>query len=111
MKKIMKCLLPTCILNKIAYVGNKLSTCFQVKDVTEFKDNHDIIYQGRCPKIGCNDYYLGETTTMQISSKFIWGTCELISVVLTYLDILRYCWPTLAVHLAASEFATQRSYF
>ena len=84
MKKIMKCLLPTCILNKIAYVGNKLSTCFRVKDVTEFKDNHDIIYQGRCPKIGCNDYYLGETTTMQISSKFIWGTCELIPVVLTF---------------------------
>ena len=83
----MKCLLPTGAVTKIAYVGNKLSTYFRVKDVNEFKRKHDayvIIYQGRCPKIGCNDYYLGETTTMQISSKFIWGTCELIPVVLTF---------------------------
>ena len=27
----------------------------------QFKHNHDIIYQGRCPKIGYNDHYLGET--------------------------------------------------
>ena len=38
-----------------------VSTCFHVKDVNEFKHKHDIIYQGRCPKIGCNDHYLGET--------------------------------------------------
>ena len=64
MKKRMKCLLPTGAVTKIAYVGNKLSTYFRVKDVNEFKRKHDayvIIYQGRCPKIGCNDYYLGET--------------------------------------------------
>ena len=57
----MKCLLPADIVMKIAYVGNKLSTCFRVKHITEFNHNHDIIYQGRCPKIGCNDHYLGET--------------------------------------------------
>ena len=34
---------------------------FSCENVTKFKDNHDIIYQGRCPKIGCNDHYLGET--------------------------------------------------
>ena len=61
MKKRMKCLLPTGIATKIAYLGNKLITCFRVKDVTEFKHNHDIIYQGRCLEIGCNDHYLGET--------------------------------------------------
>ena len=27
----------------------------------QFKHNHDIIYQGRCSKIGYNDHYLGET--------------------------------------------------
>ena len=32
-----------------------------MKDVTEFKRNHDVIYQGRCPDIGCNVHYLGET--------------------------------------------------
>ena len=36
MKKRMKTLLPAGIATKIAYVGSKLSTCFRVKDVTEF---------------------------------------------------------------------------
>ena len=36
MKKRMKSLLPTGTVTKIAYVGNKLSSCFCVKDVTEF---------------------------------------------------------------------------
>ena len=35
----MKSLLPTGIITKIAYVGNKLSKCFRVKNVTEFKEN------------------------------------------------------------------------
>ena len=60
-KKRMKCFLPTDNVTKIVYVGNKLSSCFRVKDVTEFEHNHDIIYQGRCPEIGCNDHCLGET--------------------------------------------------
>ena len=57
----MKCLLPADIVMKIAYVGNNVGTCFRVKHITEFNHNHDIIYQSRCPKIGCNDHYLGET--------------------------------------------------
>ena len=56
MKKRMKSLLPPDIVTKIAYVGHKLSTCFRVKDVHKFKHNHDMIYQGRCPEIGCNDH-------------------------------------------------------
>ena len=32
-----------------------------MKDVTKFKNNHGIIFQGRCPKIGSNNHYLGET--------------------------------------------------
>ena len=39
MKKRMKSLLPTDIITKIGYVGNNLSTCFRVKDITEFKQN------------------------------------------------------------------------
>ena len=57
----MKCLLRTDIATKIAYVGNKFSTCFGVRDVTDIKHNHGIICQGRSPEIGCNDHYLGET--------------------------------------------------
>ena len=56
MKKRMKNLLPPDIVTKIAYVGNKLSTCFRVKEVHKFKHNHNMIYQGRCPEIGCNDH-------------------------------------------------------
>ena len=39
----MKSLLPTSIVTKIAYVGNKLSISFCVKDVTKVKHNHDIM--------------------------------------------------------------------
>ena len=45
MKKRMKSLLPRSIIIKIAHAGNKLSTCFRVKDVTEFKHNHDLPMQ------------------------------------------------------------------
>ena len=51
-------------VTKIAYVDNKFSTSFCVKDVTEFKHNHDIIYQGKYPEICCNDHYLGEFLTL-----------------------------------------------
>ena len=60
-KKRMKCLRPTVIVTIIACVGNNFNKCFRMKDVTEFKHNHNIIYQGRCPEIDCYDYYLGET--------------------------------------------------
>lgn len=61
MKKKMKSLLPTSIVTKIAYVGNKLSISFCVKDVTKVKHNHDIMQLDRYPETGCNDQYLGET--------------------------------------------------
>ena len=32
-----------------------------MKDVTEFKYNHGINFQGRSPIIGSNDHYLAET--------------------------------------------------
>ena len=62
-KKRMKSLLLTGIVTKIAYVDNKLSVCFRVKDITKFKHNHDRIYQDRCFKTACDDYYLGETSS------------------------------------------------
>ena len=61
MKKKTKSLLQTDTVTKIAYVVNKLSTCFLVNDVPEFKHNHDIIFQGRCPEIACNGHCRGET--------------------------------------------------
>ena len=38
------------------------STCFRVKNVKEFKHNHDIIYQGRSSENGCNDHCVGENS-------------------------------------------------
>ena len=61
MKKRINYLLARDIVTKFVYAGNKLSTYFRVKDVTELKHNNDIIYQGRCPHTGCNNHYLGET--------------------------------------------------
>ena len=58
MKKRMITLLPT----KIAYVGTNRSTCSQVKDVSKFKHNYDINYQGRWRKVDCNVLYLRETS-------------------------------------------------
>ena len=56
MKKRMKCILPTSIVTKTAYIDNNPTICFPVKDVTKFKHNHDIIHQGR----RCKDHYLEE---------------------------------------------------
>ena len=55
MKKMIKILLPTDIVIKIADIGNKLSTYFHLKDVSA------PIYQGRYPETGCIDHQLGET--------------------------------------------------
>ena len=60
MKKIMNTLLPTGIATKNACVENKFSTSFRAKDVINLNIIMTI-YQGRCPKIGYNDHYLGET--------------------------------------------------
>ena len=48
MEKKIKSLLRVRIVNKI---GNKFSSCFRVKNVTEFKHHHEIIYKRRCAKI------------------------------------------------------------
>ena len=50
MKKMIKILLPTDIVIKIADIGNKLSTYFHLKDISA------PIYQGRYPETGCIDH-------------------------------------------------------
>ena len=34
---------------------------FSCERCHRIKHNHDIIYQGKCPEIGCNGHYLGQT--------------------------------------------------
>ena len=60
-QKEMNKLLPDNIKPKIAFTGKKLGTSFQVKDKTEKKHNHDVIYYGKCPEDQCTEDYLGET--------------------------------------------------
>ena len=56
-RKTIKRLLPSNI--KVSFTGNKLSSCFNIKDKTKFEHRHDVIYLGTCPERTCNDNYIG----------------------------------------------------
>ena len=59
-RKTIKRLLPSNIKVQVSFTGNKLSSCFNIKDKTKFEHRHDIIYLGTCPEAMCNDNYIGE---------------------------------------------------
>ena len=44
---------------EVSFTGNKLSSCFNIKDTTKFEHRHDVIYLGTCPERTCNDNYIG----------------------------------------------------
>ena len=44
----------------MAYTGKKLSTCFNVKDQSKFKHQHDVVYYPDCPNETCRENYIGE---------------------------------------------------
>ena len=54
-------MLSTNTRTKIAFTGSELSTCFQVKDKTNFEHNYDIFYHGTCPETDCPENYIRET--------------------------------------------------
>ena len=45
----------------MAYTGNKLSTCFYVKDQSKFDHQHDVVYYADCPNETCRENYIGES--------------------------------------------------
>ena len=53
--------LPHNVKPQIAFTGRKVGTSFQIKDKTEMKHNHDIVYYNECPEEQCNENYIGET--------------------------------------------------
>ena len=57
-RKTIKRLLPSNI--KVSFTGNKLSSCFNIKDKTKFEHRHDVIYLRTCSETTCNDNYIGE---------------------------------------------------
>jgi len=46
---------------KTVYTGTKLETQFNVKDRTDFKHQHNIVYKANCPDQTCEAMYVGET--------------------------------------------------
>ena len=54
-------MLSTNTRTKIAFTGSELSTCFQVKDKTNFEHNYDIFYHGTCPETDCPENCIRET--------------------------------------------------
>ena len=61
MKKRLKTLLPDNIRTDVVFQGEQLSSCFNIKDKTEFPHIQYLVYHAECPEESCNDDYVGET--------------------------------------------------
>ena len=59
-RKTIKRLLPSNIKVQVSFTGNKLSSCFSIKDKTKFEHRHDVIYLGTFSETMCNDNYNGK---------------------------------------------------
>ena len=59
-RKTIKRLLPSNIRVQVSFTGNKLRSCFNIKDKTKFEHRHDVIYLGTSPETTGNDNYTGE---------------------------------------------------
>ena len=58
--KTIKRLLPSNIKVQVSFTGNKLNSCFNIKDKIKFEYRHDVIYLRKCPETTYNDNYIGE---------------------------------------------------
>ena len=61
LKKGMRKILPNNVKPRIAFTGRKVGISFQIKDKTEMKHNHDIVYNNNYSEEQCNENYIGET--------------------------------------------------
>ena len=61
MKKTVHKLLPETVNTQITYTGIELSTCFQIKDKSNFDHQHDLVYHAKCPIEFCDENYIGES--------------------------------------------------
>ena len=57
----LKSLLPSTVKANIGFTSKKLTTHFQIKDLTKFEHKYDIVYLGTCPEDNCSDNYIGES--------------------------------------------------
>ena len=58
-RKTIKRLLPSNIKVQVCLTGNKLSSCYNIKDKTKFEYRHDVIYLETRPERTSNDNYIG----------------------------------------------------
>ena len=59
-KTVLKLLLET-VNTQIIYTRRKLSTCFQIKDKNKFDQQHDLVYNAKCPSELCDENYVSES--------------------------------------------------
>ena len=59
-RRISKLLLPES-KTQGTYTGQKLSTCFNVKDQSKLDHQHDLVYYADCPNETCREIYIGES--------------------------------------------------
>ena len=51
-------ILPNNVKTRITYTGRKLSTKFQIKDLTKIQPGNDLIFYSKCRKANYNENYL-----------------------------------------------------
>ena len=61
MRRTFKQLLKNKVELQIVYTGKKLGEIFTVKDKTENRHQHNVVYYAECPNKKCNSRYIGET--------------------------------------------------
>ena len=61
MRKFSTRVLPCNVKTCTAYSGTKLSTKFQLKDLTKKDHQHDVANYAKCPEEQCTEDYTGET--------------------------------------------------
>ena len=61
MKKTAHKMLLETVNTQLVHTIRKLSTCFQIKDKSQFDHQHDLMYHAKCPSEFCDKYYIGES--------------------------------------------------
>lgn len=61
MTKEINRLTPSNVNVRITYKATKLNSKFKIKDKTEVKHSHNLVYEVTCPEPNCQATYIGET--------------------------------------------------
>ena len=61
MKKLIHKLLPETVDTQMGYTGIKLGTCFEIEDRNKFDQQHDLLYDAKCPSELCDKNCIGES--------------------------------------------------